>query len=107
MVNAFNFLDGLDGLVAGVAVISAIAVAMLAQGAAAAVLLPFAGAMAGFLVWNTEPARIFMGDVGSQFVGYVLAVSVFMGGGHEASAIPGSSCSRLCWPMRPSPSSGG
>jgi UDP-N-acetylmuramyl pentapeptide phosphotransferase/UDP-N-acetylglucosamine-1-phosphate transferase len=88
MVNAFNFLDGLDGLVSQVAIIAALAVAMMVKGDAATFMLPFAAAMAGFLVWNNEPASIFMGDVGSQFVGYLLAISVFLTGTSDSGAVP-------------------
>jgi UDP-N-acetylmuramyl pentapeptide phosphotransferase/UDP-N-acetylglucosamine-1-phosphate transferase len=76
--NAMNFIDGLDGLAAGVALIAA---AFLAGIAAAhggwfayfASLLLIAG-LAGFLPFNFPHARIFMGDVGSQFCGFILAV---------------------------------
>jgi UDP-GlcNAc:undecaprenyl-phosphate GlcNAc-1-phosphate transferase len=76
--NAVNFMDGMDGLVGGVTVIACAALAGIAaiEGAwfifAAAVFL-LAGFL-GFLPWNLPPARIFMGDVGSQFAGFMLAV---------------------------------
>ena len=76
--NAVNFMDGMDSLVGGVLVISCAALAVIAavEGAwfihAAAVFL-LAG-FAGFLPYNLPPARIFMGDVGSQFAGFMLAV---------------------------------
>ncbi|WP_431282870.1 glycosyltransferase family 4 protein [Humitalea sp. 24SJ18S-53] len=76
--NAVNFMDGLDGLVGGtVLIVCAILAAVAAdQGGwfiyAAALLL--AAGIAGFLPFNLHPARIFMGDVGSQFLGFVLAV---------------------------------
>jgi len=87
VINAFNFLDGLDGLATGVALVSAIALAGMLPGSAP-MLIPFAGALAGFLVWNFEPASIFMGDVGSQFVGYLLATAVLMPGPTDTGAIP-------------------
>lgn len=87
VVNAVNFLDGLDGLAAGVSMILAVALATIADGDVILLLLPFAAAMAGFLVWNLEPASIFMGDVGSQFAGYILAVSVFIPGTVNAGAV--------------------
>jgi UDP-GlcNAc:undecaprenyl-phosphate GlcNAc-1-phosphate transferase len=78
LTNAFNFIDNMDGLSAGVAfIISAIffAVAMTSgQLFIAAALAPFAGALLGFLPFNLSPASIFMGDAGSLFVGYFLAV---------------------------------
>jgi UDP-GlcNAc:undecaprenyl-phosphate GlcNAc-1-phosphate transferase len=76
--NAVNFMDGLDGLVAGVLVVAGAALAVI--GAVergwfvyAAALFLTAG-FAGFLPFNLHPARIFMGDVGSQFAGFMLAV---------------------------------
>lgn len=76
--NAVNFMDGLDGLVGGTLLIVSAALAALAaqQGGwfvyAAALFL--AAGFAGFLPFNLHPARIFMGDVGSQFAGFVVAV---------------------------------
>ena len=77
-INLYNFMDGIDGLAAGHAAVAAAAAAALlarvgAQGLAAAALLVGA-ASAGFLFWNWPPARIFMGDVGSGFLGFVFAV---------------------------------
>jgi len=78
MTNAFNFMDGIDGI-AGVT--AAIALAVIAIGLlfsgevfAALVAAAIGAASAGFLVWNWQPARIFMGDVGSAFLGYTIAV---------------------------------
>ena len=78
-LNLFNFMDGIDGIAASQAVF------MSGMGAALAVLagmsistpaaeLILAAASLGFLVWNWPPARIFMGDVGSGYLGFVLAV---------------------------------
>jgi Fuc2NAc and GlcNAc transferase len=75
-INVLNFMDGIDGLAAGSGALIAFGVLMLTSGAGAFMLLPLAGALLGFLVWNIEPSSIFMGDAGSQFVGYVLAVGV-------------------------------
>jgi len=78
ITNAFNFLDNMDGLSAGVAFI--VAAAFLAAALAsnqlfiAAALAPLLGAVGGFLPWNLAPARIFMGDAGSLFLGYWLSV---------------------------------
>lgn len=78
VTNTFNFLDNMDGLSAGVACICA--VVLVACGMIAGqVLVPslagmFAGAIAGFLVFNFPPARIFMGDGGSLVIGYMLAI---------------------------------
>jgi UDP-GlcNAc:undecaprenyl-phosphate GlcNAc-1-phosphate transferase len=76
--NAVNFMDGLDGLVGGTLLLVAAALSAIAahQGGwfvyAAALIL--AAGFAGFLPFNLHPARIFMGDVGSQFAGFMLAV---------------------------------
>jgi len=76
--NAVNFMDGLDGLVGGVLVIACAALAAIGAVEGgwfiyAAALFLTAG-FAGFLPFNLPPARIFMGDVGSQFAGFMLAV---------------------------------
>lgn len=63
IINFFNFMDGLDGLVASCA-----AVLMLASGQ-----WVLAGALLGFLLWNWSPARVFMGDVGSTYLGAIFA----------------------------------
>jgi Fuc2NAc and GlcNAc transferase len=76
--NLYNFMDGIDGLAGGqaVTVAAAAGVIMLLTGADPVLSLPtflLAGAAAGFLVLNWSPARIFMGDVGSGFIGFVFA----------------------------------
>ena len=69
IINFVNFTDGLDGLVAGCMAISLSAVAL--DGASG--LWPLVGALTGFLMWNWAPAKVFMGDVGSTFLGAVFA----------------------------------
>lgn len=78
MTNLFNFMDGIDGIAAGEALCVGAAGALLGAAAGApeiaiAAAIVAAGS-AGFLPWNWQPARIFMGDVGSGFLGYCLAV---------------------------------
>jgi Fuc2NAc and GlcNAc transferase len=77
-LNLFNFMDGIDGLAASEASFIAFAGAWLAAGAAIgkvpAASVVFGAACIGFLPWNWPPAKIFMGDVGSGYVGYVLAL---------------------------------
>lgn len=77
ITNAFNLLDNMDGLSGGIAMIAAVFFTLLAAmsdqylvGILAAAL---AGACAGFLVYNWNPAHIFMGDTGSLFIGFLLA----------------------------------
>jgi Fuc2NAc and GlcNAc transferase len=77
-VNLYNFMDGADGLAAIQATVAAGALGMLAaidgDTGVAAVALALAGASAGFLRWNRAPARIFLGDVGSYFLGGYLGL---------------------------------
>ena len=77
VVNAVNFIDNMDGLAGGIALIAAlafmVATILTAQWFVASALALLAGALGGFLVFNVAPARIFMGDGGSLFIGYMLA----------------------------------
>ncbi len=77
IVNAFNFLDGLDGLLGGVASICAMLLGLTAvstqESATATLLGLLVGALLGFLVFNLPPASIFMGDSGSLVVGFLIA----------------------------------
>jgi Fuc2NAc and GlcNAc transferase len=75
--NIYNFMDGIDGLAATEGIFISGALLLLShlsggQHAIDAVLLAACGANMGFLYWNWPPARIFMGDVGSGFLGFVL-----------------------------------
>ncbi len=88
-----KFLDGLDGLATGVSAIGTLMVMLLALTAAyfqpdvallAAVAL---GALLGFLVWNFHPARIFLGESGSTFVGFLLGTLAVISGGKLATAL--------------------
>lgn len=76
ITNAFNLLDNMDGLSAGVAVIasSVLLVNALSSGESliAALTLAYVGALVGFLFFNFNPASIFLGDCGSHFVGFVI-----------------------------------
>jgi UDP-N-acetylmuramyl pentapeptide phosphotransferase/UDP-N-acetylglucosamine-1-phosphate transferase len=78
IINAFNLIDGLDGLASGLAIISAIGLCgmLLTQQSIGAVLvmLGFIGACLGFLRYNFHPASIFLGDTGSMFLGFTLGV---------------------------------
>lgn len=82
ITNAINLLDNMDGLAAGIAAIAAVSLtyglAANGQMAEAALVAVFVGALAGFLVFNFNPASIFMGDAGSMFVGFFLASSVLL-----------------------------
>ena len=78
MINAFNFLDNMDGASAGVALIATTALMAAAmrsgQVFVSAMGLVFIGALLGFLVFNFPPAKIFMGDCGSMVVGFFVAL---------------------------------
>jgi len=74
-LNLFNFMDGIDGIAASEAIFIAVAGAILGGASeVSAAALVFAASCGGFLMWNWPPARIFMGDVGSGYLGYVIAV---------------------------------
>jgi UDP-GlcNAc:undecaprenyl-phosphate GlcNAc-1-phosphate transferase len=86
LINAFNFLDNMDALSSGIGLIAAtiFAAVMLTSGAeprwfVGGVLLVLVGAISGFLVHNWPPAKIFMGDAGSMFIGLMLASLTLMG----------------------------
>jgi UDP-GlcNAc:undecaprenyl-phosphate GlcNAc-1-phosphate transferase len=78
ITNAINLADGLDGLAGGTTFLCLAALAMLAysggQIGCAALSLAFAGAVLGFLRFNTYPASVFMGDAGSQLLGFAVGV---------------------------------
>ena len=77
LTNTMNFLDGLDGLAAGTSAIASLALLAIAaqrdQVGVAFLCAALAGSALGFLPYNFNPARIFMGDTGGQFLGFVLA----------------------------------
>lgn len=96
VTNALNLIDGLDGLAAGIALIAAATLAVLGltqgQPMLAGVALCLAGSLAGFLFFNFNPAKIYLGDSGSLLLGYLLAALTVMqvsGSGRFASlAVP-------------------
>ncbi len=83
ITNAVNLIDGLDGLACGVSTISSMTLLVIALNVAepdvAVLTAALAGACIGFLPYNLNPARIFMGDTGSTFLGYILAVVSIQG----------------------------
>jgi Fuc2NAc and GlcNAc transferase len=90
VLNLFNFMDGIDGIAATEAVFIALAGAGFAwwqsrTGDVAPAALVLAAASAGFLMWNWPPARIFMGDAGSGFLGFTMAV-LALAAAHRAPA---------------------
>jgi UDP-GlcNAc:undecaprenyl-phosphate GlcNAc-1-phosphate transferase len=91
MMNAINFIDGLDGLLSGVAAISSVVLFVISilhtNPVVALVVIALAGSTLGFLPYNFNPARIFLGDAGSLFIGYVFATVTIIGEGKEAIAM--------------------
>lgn len=91
MINTVNFLDGLDGLAAGVTLIMSgiLTVHMLREGQLSVAILPLAlfGTVLGFLPFNFSPARVFMGSSGSFFLGYAVAALSIIGGAKMATAL--------------------
>lgn len=80
VVNAYNFMDGIDGITGGTAIVNALFLAALLGVDWGAGLAAVAAAMGGFLVWNLSPARIFLGDSGAYFVGFFLAAAALYTG---------------------------
>lgn len=92
LTNAMNFLDNMDGLSAGIGVIAALmSVAILLlmvqqpHWSVAFFLLALGGSLSGFLCWNKPPASIFMGDSGSNLIGFLLATLTVSGTFYEHS----------------------
>ncbi|MFZ2631250.1 MAG: MraY family glycosyltransferase [Desulfosalsimonadaceae bacterium] len=97
VINAINLIDGLDGLAAGVGFLVCLVLLILSvlggRYVPAAVLAALAGSLLGFLVFNSNPASIFMGDGGSYFIGFMLASVSMMG------SIKGQTAASLLIPM--------
>jgi UDP-GlcNAc:undecaprenyl-phosphate GlcNAc-1-phosphate transferase len=95
MINSINWIDGLDGLSTGVAFIAAVTLGLISlttqvgggQPLIAVLCFTLAGALLGFLRWNFNPASIFTGTSGVQFVGYTLAVLAILGTAKVAVAL--------------------
>lgn len=83
ITNAVNFIDGLDGLAAGVSAIMSVSLVFISlrmqEYAVAVIGLALMGACFGFLPFNFNPAKIFMGDCGSTFLGFILATLSIQG----------------------------
>ncbi len=90
VTNAVNLIDGLDGLATGVAFFAAFTSFVIASISGsvfvALTMAALMGALVGFLFFNFNPARIFMGDSGSYFLGFVLATTALAGGGLQQKA---------------------
>jgi Fuc2NAc and GlcNAc transferase len=90
-LNLFNFMDGIDGLAASEAIFIALGAMLLSVIAGTTEVMPaaaaFAAACAGFLFWNLPRARIFMGDVGSGYVGYAIVTMALAAARHDSVAL--------------------
>ena len=85
VTNAYNFMDGIDGIAGGTAILNALFLAALVGAGLGTGLAALAAAVGGFMLWNVSPARIFLGDSGSHFAGFFLgAVALYTEpvGGH-------------------------
>lgn len=94
LINALNLLDNMDGLSSGITIIAALAIFGLSlqkgETNVALLSLALAGSCLGFLRYNFNPAKIFMGDCGSLFLGYMLATLAVLGGWQRSSPLAGS-----------------
>ncbi len=97
--NAFNLIDGVDGLAAGVGIVAALSIATVAglhqHNGTMVAALGLAGALAGFMIFNFPPASIFMGDEGALAVGLVLGVLAIQGSRFGEGSLP----ARLATPL--------
>ena len=96
LINSFNFLDNMDGLSGGIALIASLIFATIMltclaepRWFVAAALLIMAGSLTGFLWWNWSPASIFMGDTGSYFIGLFVSSLTVVGTFYDDSATTG------------------
>ena len=89
ITNAFNLLDNMDGLAAGVGIITAVSI-LIVQTPSTSVqglILAMVGALLGYLLFNFPPAKIFMGDTGSLAIGFFLACSFVVGAQHVSTVL--------------------
>ncbi|MFD0589801.1 MraY family glycosyltransferase [Paenibacillus sp. GCM10027627] len=91
VTTVINFTDGMDGLAGGLSAISAITLFVVAlamgQSNSAIMAISLVGVMAAYLIYNKAPARIFMGDAGATFIGFILAVIALDGAFKQATVM--------------------
>jgi len=92
LTNAFNFMDGLDGLAGGVALITGLFFCIITwqQGSHFVYIMSYTviAGVFGFLIYNFPPAKIFMGDVGSAFLGFIFAVLAIIAARYDHAQTP-------------------
>ena len=91
ITNAINLIDGLDGLSTGIAIISCVSLLIIfslnaSPFIAIIIITALVGALAGFLPFNFNPAKTFIGDIGSNFIGFALAIVSILGVAKTATA---------------------
>jgi len=103
ITNSFNFLDNTDGLSAGVAMVASALLAIVGiqtgQHVMTWLALALAGTTAGFLVFNFPPAKIYMGDAGSLFLGFTLAVLTILFTFYKSGPAPSGSLYSVLMPL--------
>jgi len=103
ITNAFNFLDNMDGLSAGVATVAAGILAVVGyqsgQVLMARLALALAGTAAGFLVFNFPPAKVYMGDAGSLFLGFTLSTMTILFTFYESGEAPSGRLYSVLMPL--------
>jgi len=101
LVNAYNFMDGIDGLAGGHAVVGGVGWAIIGMLAGSPALVAIgslvAAAAAGFLVHNWPPAKVFMGDAGSSFLGFLFGAVALLVRGQDTRAVHWAVL--LTWPL--------
>jgi UDP-GlcNAc:undecaprenyl-phosphate GlcNAc-1-phosphate transferase len=98
LVNAVNLLDGLDGLATGVTIASVVGFYVVLAGPGATLALALGGAAMGFLVWNSPPARVYLGDSGSYLIGTALAM-LFLTAAQRPAEVVSGACLFLAVPV--------
>lgn len=92
MINVMNWWDGIDGQASGIGIIAAMVIFIVSiskfvgQPSSAIIMIILAGSLLGFLRYNFNPASIFLGDSGSQFIGFMLAIGAIVSGAKIATA---------------------
>ncbi len=91
VTTVINWSDGMDGLAGGISLVSSatffVAAIILSQEYSASISITLAGAIAGFLIYNKYPAKVFMGDSGANFLGFILSIIALDGAFKQATVL--------------------